>query len=49
MAVPPASTDQLLEVGTRVDVLVVRVEVIQQLRRSVDASRSQTDVGFVRV
>lgn len=44
MAISPASADILVEIGARVDVGVVGVEIIQDFRGSVDTLRRLTNL-----
>ena len=44
MALSPPSTNQLLKIGARIEFLVIRREVVENLRRSMDAGWRCTDV-----
>lgn len=45
MALFPAAADELLEVGTRINLLVVWREVVEQLGRGMDARRCQAGIA----
>lgn len=49
MSLAPASADKLLEVSARVELLVVRRQVVQQLGRSMHTLWRQTDTALVLV